>query len=100
MGFLTGKYRPGGPPVDSPRAERAAKYLEGKGPAVLAALDAVAAEHRTTVAAVALAWLLSRTTVVAPIASARTPEQLAELLPFLELELSPDDLARLDGATS
>ncbi len=98
MGFLTGKYRPGGPAVDSPRARHAAKYLQGKGPAVLTVLDAVAADHGTTVAAVALAWLRSRPTVVAPIASARSPEQLAELLPFLELDLGPEELAALDRA--
>ena len=50
-----------------------------------------------SVAAVALAWLLAKPTVAAPIASARSPEQLAELLPMAELELTPDELARLDG---
>jgi len=99
MGFLTGKYRPGGPPVDSPRAQHAAKYLQGRGPAVLVALDEVAAAHGTTVAAVALAWLRSRPTVVSPIASARSPEQLAELLPFLDLDLSLQETSRLDQAS-
>jgi len=100
MGFLTGKYRPGGPPVDSPRAQHATRHLEGRGPAVLAALDEIAAVHGTTVAAVSLAWLRSRPTVVAPIASARTPEQLAELLPFLEVELSAAEIAELDRASA
>jgi aryl-alcohol dehydrogenase (NADP+) len=98
MGFLTGKYRPGGPAVASARAGGAGKYLEDGRAAVLDALDDVAAAHGTTVAAVALAWLRSQPTVVAPIASARTTEQLAELLPSVELELSADELARLGAA--
>src|SRR5487761_1347663 len=59
-GFLTGKYRPGGAEVDSKRAQRAAEYLAKGGAAALDALDQVAAAHQTTVAAVALAWLLTR----------------------------------------
>jgi aryl-alcohol dehydrogenase-like predicted oxidoreductase len=99
-GFLTGKYRPDGPKVDSPRARHATSYLDARGRAVLAALDAVAAAHATTVAAVALAWLRAQPAVLAPLASARTPQQLAELLPGASLALSPDDLARLDQASS
>ncbi len=99
MGFLTGKYRPGGG-VDSARAEGAARYLDERGVAVLDALDAIAAAHGSTQAAVALAWLLAQPTVVAPIASARTPEQLAELLPFVDLELSVEELEQLDRASA
>jgi aryl-alcohol dehydrogenase (NADP+) len=51
-----------------------------------------------SVAAVALAWLLAQPTVVAPIASARNAEQLAELLPMVELELTPDELGQLDAS--
>ena len=98
MGFLTGKYRPGGPDVDSPRAGGASKYLDERGVAVLEALDDVAAAHGTSPAAVALAWLREQLTVAAPIASARTPEQLAELLPMVELRLEPDELERLTAA--
>lgn len=98
-GFLAGKYRPG-VKVESARAGGAAKYLDDKGLRVLAALDAIAAERETTVAAVALAWLLSRPGVVAPIASARTPEQLAELLPAVTLKLTGDGLKRLDDASA
>jgi aryl-alcohol dehydrogenase-like predicted oxidoreductase len=97
-GFLTGKYRPGGNKVDSPRAEAASKYLENGGVAVLEALDEVAAAHSTSVAAVALAWLAAQPTVAAPIASARTTEQLADLLPVLTLQLGEDELARLSAA--
>jgi aryl-alcohol dehydrogenase-like predicted oxidoreductase len=95
MGFLTGKYRPGGPAVDSPRSGGAAKYLDNGGPAVLAALDDVAAARGTTVAAVALAWLRAQPTVAAPIASARSVEQLAELLAMTDLELTAEELAQL-----
>ena len=65
---------------------------------MLAALDEVAAAHGTTVAAVALAWLAAQPAVVSPIASARTPEQLAELLPLAELELTAAELERLTAA--
>lgn len=99
-GFLTGKYREGGPDVDSPRAAGASAYLTDRGLRVLAALDDVAGARHTTVAAVALAWLVSRPTVVAPIASARTTEQLAELMPMADLTLSPDELAALDSASA
>jgi aryl-alcohol dehydrogenase-like predicted oxidoreductase len=99
-GFLTGKYRPGGLAVDSPRADQASAHLNGNGPAVLAALDEVASAHHTTLAAVALAWLAAQPTVAAPIAGARNPAQLADLLPFLTLQLADDELALLDRASA
>jgi aryl-alcohol dehydrogenase (NADP+) len=99
-GFLTGKYRSDGPAVDSARSEAAAKYLDDRGRAVLTALDQVAAEHDTTVAAIALAWLAAQPTIVAPIASARTVEQLAGLLPMAEVELTDDQLKVLDDASA
>jgi aryl-alcohol dehydrogenase (NADP+) len=98
-GFLTGKYRDGSPAVDSPRAEGAKAYLDERGRAVLADLDEIAAAHETTLAAVALAWLKSRPHVVAPIASARNTEQLAQLLPMTELTLTGDELARLETSS-
>ena len=98
-GFLAGKYRPGAS-VASQRAAGAAKYLDDRGLRILAALDAIAAARGTTVAAVALAWLLARPGVVAPIASARTPEQLAELLPLGSLRLDADERRRLDDASA
>jgi aryl-alcohol dehydrogenase-like predicted oxidoreductase len=99
-GFLTGKYRTGGPEVASPRAPGAVTYLTDTGVRVLAVLDKVAATHDTTPAAVALAWLLSRPTVAAPIASARNTEQLADLLPMATLTLSPAELTSLDEASN
>jgi aryl-alcohol dehydrogenase-like predicted oxidoreductase len=98
-GFLTGKYRPGAAPADSPRAQAASAYLDGRGAEVLAVVDEVAAAHGTTVAAVALAWLAAQPTVVAPIASARSTEQLAELLPMAGLRLSDGELATLDAVS-
>jgi aryl-alcohol dehydrogenase-like predicted oxidoreductase len=93
-GFLTGKYRPG-VTVDSARAQSVSKYLDERGQHVLRALDEVAAAHHATVAAVALAWLLTDPTIAAPIASARTKEQLADWLPAAELRLSPGEITRL-----
>ncbi|MDR6972676.1 aldo/keto reductase [Leifsonia shinshuensis] len=97
-GFLTGKYRDG-VTVDSPRAGGAAKYLDETGRSVLAALDDVAAAHDASVASVALAWLAAQPTITAPIASARTTDQLPDLLASVGLRLTDDELASLDGAS-
>ena len=96
-GFLTGKYRPG-TSVDSPRAGTAGKYLDDRGTALLGVLDDVAGAHGTSVAAVSLAWLVAQAGVTSAIASARTPEQLAELLPVDALQLTDEEVARLDAA--
>jgi len=94
-GFLTGKYRPG-LAVESVRSQGASAYLDAKGIALLSALDSIATEHETSVSAVSLAWLLSKASVVAPIASARTVEQLLEILPAASLRLDRASLSRLD----
>jgi aryl-alcohol dehydrogenase-like predicted oxidoreductase len=96
-GFLTGKYRPDSEVVESQRADAARAYLDQGGVAVLAALDEIALAHDTTVAAVALAWLLARPRVVAPIASARTVEQLEQILPAATLALTPAEIDRLSA---
>ncbi len=99
-GFLTGKYRPG-TTVDSPRAGGAAKHLESeRGRRVLAALDEIADAHDAPVATVALAWLAAQPTVAAPIASARTVEQLPALLGVAELSLTEDEVGRLTRASA
>lgn len=99
-GFLTGKYRPG-TEVESARAGSAAAHLETeRGREVLAALDAVAREQEAEIATVALAWLAARPTVVAPIASARTVEQLPALLAVADLRLTDDQMARLTEASA
>jgi aryl-alcohol dehydrogenase-like predicted oxidoreductase len=100
-GFLTGKYRRDGADVDSPRAAGVREsYFNELGFAVLDALDAIAAAHETSDAAVALAWLRVQPTVLAPIASATSPAQLTELLASAALELSEQELARLSDASS
>ena len=97
-GFLTGKYRPG-QVVDSARAESAGRYLDSSGaPGLLDALDEVAAAHDTSMTAVALAWLRDQPTVGAPIASARTPQQVTTLLSSSDVTLSAEELARLTAA--
>jgi aryl-alcohol dehydrogenase-like predicted oxidoreductase len=96
-GFLTGKYRPG-TQVESPRAAAARAYLDERGLRLLAVLDDIAAAHHTTVAAVSLAWLVAQPTVVAALASARAVAQLADLLPFVDVTLSPGELVRLATA--
>jgi aryl-alcohol dehydrogenase-like predicted oxidoreductase len=93
-GFLTGKYRQG-VTVDSPRAPWVSSYLDARGERLLQVLDEIAGAHQTTVAAVALAWLLADATIAAPIASARTKEQLGDLLPSVDLHLQRDDIMRL-----
>ncbi|WP_329788570.1 aldo/keto reductase [Lentzea sp. DG1S-22] len=95
-GFLTGKYRPG-VEVGSVRAKAASAHLDEHGLQVLEVLDELAETHGTTVAAVALAWLARQPTVVAPIASARTSEQLSDLLPMLTLELTQAEVDRLSA---
>lgn len=98
-GFLTGKYRPG-TTVESARAKGAEVYLGERGDAVISALDAIAAAHGVPVAAVSLAWLLTRPGVTAPVASGRTAAQLADLAPMGSLELSADEVAALDAASA
>ncbi|WP_191297862.1 aldo/keto reductase [Lentzea cavernae] len=95
-GFLSGKYRPG-VEVQSARAGAASKFLDEHGLQVLEVLDELAETHATTVSAVALAWLAQQPTVAAPIASARTLEQLSDLVPVLTLELTQDEVDRLSA---
>jgi len=99
-GFLTGKYRTGGAEVRSVRAEGARAYLDARGERVLAALDAISADRGVPLGAVALAWLAEQPTVAAPIASARTSEQLEGLLPVLDLELTADEVTALSTASA
>ncbi len=99
QGFLTGKYRPDGEQVDSPRAAGVREhYFNERGFAVLDALDEIAATHRTSVTAVSLAWLAAQPTVLAPIASATSPAQLVDLLDSTEVQLAPEEIERLSSA--
>jgi aryl-alcohol dehydrogenase-like predicted oxidoreductase len=100
-GFLTGKYRQeSAGSVESARAGGAATHLRSeRGRRVLAALDEVGGAHGAEPATVALAWLAARPTVVAPIASARTPGQLPALLAATSLRLTEAELALLTEAS-
>jgi aryl-alcohol dehydrogenase-like predicted oxidoreductase len=99
-GFLTGKYRRGGPVIDGPRA-KASTYLDTpRGPKVLEALDAIAADRDADVATIALAWLAAQPTVTAPIASARTPDQLPALLAVADLQLTDGEVQSLTAASA
>jgi len=97
-GFLTGKYRSEADFGKSPRGGGMKKYLEGNGPAVLAAMDEVAEETGATHAQIALAWLAAQPGVTAPIASATSAEQVEDLLGAMRLGLTKDQIARLDAA--
>jgi aryl-alcohol dehydrogenase-like predicted oxidoreductase len=100
-GFLTGKYRSAADAGKSVRGAGAVRHLKGaKGPAVLAALDAVAARHGATCAQIALAWLMAKPGVAGPIASATSVAQLTELMGALHLALTAADLAELDRASA
>ena len=98
-GFLTGKYR-SGEQIDSVRAEKASAYVGERGDRVLAALAEVADGYGVPMAAVALRWLADQPAVVAPIASGRTVEQLADLLPMQDLVLGDDERQRLTDASA
>lgn len=97
-GYLTGKYRTDADFAKSVRGDRARQLAGANGPQVLAALDEVAAETGASLAAIALAWLVRQPGIPAPIASARTAEQLHELLEFTRVDLSDDQIARLSAA--
>lgn len=100
-GFLTGKYRAEDDMGKSPRGLRNIEYLKSeRGQKVLAALDGLAQETGQPHAAIALAWLKAQPSVAAPIASATSMKQLEQLLVAMELELSDDQLARLDQASA
>ncbi|HYH68059.1 MAG TPA: aldo/keto reductase [Urbifossiella sp.] len=99
-GFLTGKYRTEADLSKSARGAKVGKsYLNQRGLLVLAAVDAIAADLQVSQAQVALAWLIARPGVTAPIASATTPAQLDELVAATRLTLGVDAVARLDAAS-
>ena len=99
-GFLTGKYRRREDLDKSTRGLRNIEYLEGKGGKVLQALDAVAAQTGAALATVALAWTMAQPAVTAPIASATSTDQLAELTAAMELKLTPEQIERLNVASA
>ena len=99
-GFLTGKYRTQADLGQSPRGGGVKKYMTPRGMRILDALDPVAQRHATQPAVVALAWLIAREGVTAPIASATTVEQLKSFSAAAELQLSESDRALLDQASA
>jgi aryl-alcohol dehydrogenase-like predicted oxidoreductase len=99
-GYLSGKYRIAADKAKSVRGGRMDGYMNGKGPAVLAAMDAVSAKTGATLAQIALAWLMAKPGVAAPIASATNVAQIGELMGALELKLGGDDIAALDRASA
>ena len=99
-GFLTGKYRSEADFAKSARGGGMSKYLNPRGLRILAALDRVAADKHATPAAVALAWLIDRPGLTAPIASATSFEQLGELIAATRLRLDPDAVRALDQASA
>jgi aryl-alcohol dehydrogenase-like predicted oxidoreductase len=99
-GFLTGKYRSKQDLSKSTRGDRVEEYLDGRGMGVLEALDEVSAETGAPLAAVALAWTNAQPGITATLASATSIGQLTELLQSVDLELSADQLRRLDEASA
>ena len=100
-GFLTGKYRSEADLGKSAaRAGAVGKFLNGRGLRVLAALDDIAQRHSATPAQVALAWLIARPGISAPIASATSAAQVEELAGAVRLRLDADDIARLDAVSA
>ena len=99
-GFLTGKYRSEADLNKSLRGDGAKKYLTPKGIKILTALDKISAELNSTPASVAIAWLLARPSVTAPIASATSIEQLQSLIAATELKLTKEALEVLNDASA
>ena len=99
-GFLSGKYRSSADLGQSPRGGRIGDYLDQRGLRILAALDEVAAEYRATPARVALAWLIARPSITAPIASATSLHQLEDLIAAASLRLDKPAIERLTVASA
>jgi aryl-alcohol dehydrogenase-like predicted oxidoreductase len=99
-GFLSGKYRSEADLGKSERGGGVKGYLNARGMRILAALDTVAARHSAKQAEVALAWVMARPGITAPIASATTPDQMESLVRAASLKLGAEDIAALDKASA
>jgi aryl-alcohol dehydrogenase-like predicted oxidoreductase len=99
-GFLTGKYRTEADLEGRARAGTVKKYLNERGRSVLAALDTVAKEYGSTPGRVALAWLMTRPGIVAPIVSATSADHVMDLVEAMKLKLSQASMDRLSDASS
>jgi aryl-alcohol dehydrogenase-like predicted oxidoreductase len=98
-GFLTGKYRDRAALAGRARGEFVARYLDDRGMRLLAALDRIASGRGRPLAQIALAWLLARPGITAPIASATTRKQLEEILAAVDIRLRPEEVLQLDTAS-
>lgn len=99
-GFLTGKYRSENDLSKRARGEFVKKYMDKRGFRILSAIDQVARQHNSTPATVSLAWLISRPSITAPIASATSMEQLKELIAATKLELDRSSIDILNQASA
>jgi aryl-alcohol dehydrogenase-like predicted oxidoreductase len=98
-GFLSGKYRSHKDLEGKARGQAVGKYLDGRGMRILGALDEIAAAREASQAEIALAWIMARRGVTAPIASATSPEQVQSLIRSAQIELSDDECKRLNEAS-
>lgn len=99
-GFLTGKYRSEKDLAQGPRGQMVKKYLDERGFRILGALDAVAAKLHSTPGKVAIAWLIARPSITAPIASATSVQQLKDLVDAANLQLDPASIETLNQASA
>jgi aryl-alcohol dehydrogenase-like predicted oxidoreductase len=99
-GFLAGKYRSEKDLEGRPRGAFVKKYLNARGYKILDALEAVAKAHNATMAQIAIAWLIARPSITAPIASATNVDQLQQLIGATSIHLKGDDIARLNQASA
>lgn len=99
-GFLTGKYRSEKDFGKSIRGSSMDKYMNTRGFSILDALDNISAKNNTTNASVALAWLMARKSITAPIASATNLDQLESFTKAANLQLTTDDINLLDHASA
>jgi aryl-alcohol dehydrogenase-like predicted oxidoreductase len=99
-GFLTGKYRSAADSEGKARGGMVGKYINERGLAVIDALEAVAKQHNSTPAAVALAWLIAQPGITSPIASATSDRQLRAIVESTQLELDAASIAQLNQASA
>jgi aryl-alcohol dehydrogenase-like predicted oxidoreductase len=98
-GFLTGKYRSAADLEGAARASGTSAYVTTEGLKVIDALDSVASARGISITTTALAWLLAKPTITAPLASARTVSQLPDLLAVADVQLTAEEIAALDEAS-
>jgi aryl-alcohol dehydrogenase-like predicted oxidoreductase len=98
-GFLTGKYRSEDDLNKSKRGQGVKKYLNDRGFSILKALDEIAASHNSSPASVAIAWVIARQGITAPIASATSLKQLKDIVAATELKLNGQDVEILNNSS-